>query len=342
MKISVYGAGNQRLYIDKLKLHKKFNGKPPYGGAKIAMEFAEVGHDVILSEPNRNVMKEELWKCVKDVGVKVVNDDIEAAKHGEVHILFTPFGNHTIKIAEKIVRNVPKDAIICTTCTLSPLVLYYSLEKILKFERRDVGISSMHPASVPGTELHKHYVISGKTLDGKELCREEQINKLVELCKSVNKKPYLIPAGVSSALADMGSLVTAVALAGILDYYTVGRKIINAPKKMIEHQVMMSLYVLASIVETSGIDGLLKAIDLDLLINSASSMKLIDDQKDLLSALEILKNLKNDILEESKNAELKETCFVASQSLVKEIKSLIGGAAAEGAIKRSTIKLFKQ
>ncbi|WP_456375349.1 H(2)-dependent methylenetetrahydromethanopterin dehydrogenase-related protein, partial [Methanocaldococcus sp.] len=191
MKVSVYGAGNQKLYIERLNLPEKFGGEPPYGGARMAMEFAEAGHDVILSEPNKNIMSDDLWKKVEDAGVKIVSDDIEAAKHGEVHILFTPFGKITINIAKNIIKHVPENAIICNTCTISPLVLYVLLESELRYKRNDVGISSMHPASVPGTPQHKHYVISSKTLDGEELATEEQINKLVELAKSVNKKPYV-------------------------------------------------------------------------------------------------------------------------------------------------------
>ncbi|CAB3288437.1 Coenzyme F420-dependent N(5),N(10)-methenyltetrahydromethanopterin reductase-related protein [Methanocaldococcus lauensis] len=341
MKVSVYGAGNQKLYIEQLNLPEKFGGEPPYGGSRMAMEFAEAGHDVVLAEPNKNIMSDDLWKKVEDAGVKVVTDDIEAAKHGEVHILFTPFGKITFNIVKNIIEHVPKNAVICNTCTVSPIVLYLSLERELRFNRKDVGISSMHPASVPGTPQHKHYVISSKTLDGEELATDEQINKLVELTKSVNKKPYVVPADVSSVVADMGSLVTAVALGGVLDYYTVGRKIINAPKKMIEHQVIMTLQCMSSIVETSGIEGLLKALNPELLINSAISMKLCDEQKDLDIALEILRNLGESLRKESENAEIKPTTLVAAQSLVKELKTLMGEKASEGAIKRSRKRLFE-
>ena len=54
MKVSVYGAGNQNLYINKLKIPELFGGEPPYGGSRMAMEFAEAGHDVMLSEPDRD------------------------------------------------------------------------------------------------------------------------------------------------------------------------------------------------------------------------------------------------------------------------------------------------
>lgn len=118
MKISIYGAGNQRLYLEQLKVPEKFGGEPPYGGAGMAIEFAKAGHDVVLSEPNRDVMSDDLWKKVEDAGVKVVSDDIEAAKHGEIHVLFTPFGRITLNIANTIIEHVPENAIICN-------ILYY-------------------------------------------------------------------------------------------------------------------------------------------------------------------------------------------------------------------------
>ena len=96
MKVSVYGAGNQKLYLEQLKVPEKFGGTPPYGGAGMAIQFAQAGHDVVLAEPNKDVISEDLWKRVEDAGVKVVTDDIEAAKHGEAHILFTPLDRKSV------------------------------------------------------------------------------------------------------------------------------------------------------------------------------------------------------------------------------------------------------
>ncbi len=340
MKVSVYGAGNQELYVKKLKLHKKFGGEPPFGGARIAMELASAGHDVVLAEPNRNVMDDDLWKKVENSGVKVVDDDIEGAKHGEIHILFTPFGKLTINIANNIIKYVPKDSVICNTCTISPRILYYNLEKILRFDRKDVGISSFHPAGVPGTLKHKHYVITHKTLNNTELATEEQVNKLVELAESCKKKAYIVPAELVSPIADMGVLVTSMALVGILSYYTVGRRVINAPKRMIERQIIASLETLSAIIETSGVEGLLKVIDRDLVIKSAESMFLLKEQKNLKLALNILNNL--NIEEELyKNAKINETTPVSSQKLIKELKKMLGEKSAEGIIKRAFRKLYE-
>lgn len=341
MKISVYGAGNQDLYINKLKLPQLFGGEPPYGGSRMAMEFAEVGHDVVLAEPNRDILSEDMWKKVEDSGVKVTNNDMEAAKHGELHILFTPFGCYTGNIAKSIIPYLPRDAVILTTCTTAPIVLYSCLRYELR-ERKDIGITSMHPAAVPGTPQHDHYVIGGTSLDGKDYLTEEQLRKCIQLVESVNKKAYVVPIDVVPTVSDMGALVTAIALAGILEYYTVGRRVINAPKKMIEQQIVMTLHTLASLVETSGVYSLLKALNLELVIKSASSMHLLKEQKGLELALDILKNLDEKIIEKSKNAEINPTTLVASQPLVKELKALIGGKAAEGIIERCMKKLFME
>ena len=339
MKVSVYGAGNQDLYINRLKLPELFGGEPPYGGSRMAMEFAEAGHDVVLVEPDRNKLTEDMWKKVEESGVKITKDDIEAAKHGELHILFTPFGKYTVNIAKKIIPHLPEDAVILTTCTFSSLVLSSYLKYELR-KRKDIGISSMHPAAVPGTPQHDHYVIGGTSLDGKNYLTEEQLKKCIQLVESVNKKAYVVPIDVVSVVSDMGALVTAIALAGVLEYYTVGRRVINAPRKMIEQQIVMTLQTLASITETSGIYGLLKALNVELLIKSASSMHLLEEQKGLEVALDILKNLDEKILERSKNAEVNPTTLVASQALVKELKTLMGERTVEGIIERCRRKLF--
>ena len=340
MKISVYGAGNQDLYVNQLNLPKNYGGEAPYGGSRMAIEFAKAGHDVILAEPNRNMLTDEHWKIVEDSGVKVVSDDIEAAKHAEIAVFFTPFGKKTMEIAKNIIPHLPTNAIIANTCTVSPPVLYAALEVELRTKRKDIGISSIHPAAVPGTPQHEHYVISGISTNGTTYASEEQINKCVQLAESAGKKVYIVPADVSSTVADMGSLVTAVTLAGVLDYYSVGKEVIKAPEKMIEQQIIMTLQTMASLVETSGVRGLLKAINPELLVRSSSSMQLLEQQKELIDSLEVLKNLDENLSKESQNATINPTTLVASQALVKEIKTLIGGAAANGAIKRSTRKLF--
>ncbi|ACX73273.1 coenzyme F420-dependent N(5),N(10)-methenyltetrahydromethanopterin reductase-related protein [Methanocaldococcus vulcanius M7] len=339
MKVSVYGAGNQKLYLEKLNVQEKFGGEPPYGGSRMAIEFAKAGHDVVLAEPNRGIMSEDLWRKVEEAGVKVVSDDVEAAKHGEVHILFTPFGKLTIHIAKTIIEHLPQNAVICNTCTIPTPVLYRALEGILRLKRRDVGISSMHPTGVPGTPSQEYYTIAGRSLEGKAYATEEQINKLVELVESINKIPYVAPADVVPAVADMGALVTAVSLVGVLDYYRVGTQLINAPKDMIEKQILISLQTISSIIETSGIEGLMKVFNKEALLSSAKNMLIDKKQDDLKLALKIIEEFDKSIIGEK---DVKKTYLVAPQALIEDIISLIGKSAVEGAIRRSSNKLFSK
>jgi H2-forming N(5),N(10)-methenyltetrahydromethanopterin dehydrogenase-like protein len=129
MKVAVYGAGNQDLYVKQLKLPEIFGGEPPFGGSRMAMEYAKAGHEVYLAEPNREMLNGDYWKAVERVGVRVTPDDTEAAKHAEIAVFFTPFGKPTFRIAKNIVKYLLKDGVIATTCTVSPLVLYYVLER---------------------------------------------------------------------------------------------------------------------------------------------------------------------------------------------------------------------
>ncbi|HII84111.1 MAG TPA: H(2)-dependent methylenetetrahydromethanopterin dehydrogenase-related protein [Methanobacterium subterraneum] len=341
MKIAVYGAGNQELYVNQLKLPEKYGGTPPYGGSRMAIEFQEAGHEVYLAEVDRNMLTPEMWESVKDAGVTVTEDDAEAARNAEIAVLFTPFGKPTFNIAKNIISHLPENGVIANTCTVSPLVLYYVLELEIKRKRGDVGICSMHPAAVPGTPQHGHYVIGGHTTNDLDLATGEQITKCVDLVKSCKKEAYIVPADVSSAVADMGSLVTAVTLSGVLDYYQVGTKIIKAPKEMVEKQILMTLQTMASLVESSGVEGLLTAMNPDLLVKSARSMHLLEEQKELDAALETLSNLDPELMENSRNATIKPTNLVAAQALSRELLNLMGEKASEGTIRRCMRKMFE-
>jgi len=109
---------------------------------------------------------------------------------------------------------------------------------------------------------------------------------------------------------------------------------------MVEQQIVMALQTLASIVETSGVYGLLKALNVELVTNSASFICLREDQKTLKAALERLKYMDEDLMEKVKNAKVNPTTPVASQNLINELRAIIGDRAADGAIKRSIKKLF--
>jgi len=307
----------------------------------MAIEFKEAGHDVYLAEPERNMLLPDMWKVVEDKGVTVTSDDAEAARNAEIAVLFTPFGKSTFNIAKNIIKHLPENGVIANTCTVSPLVLYYVLELEIKRKRNDVGICSMHPAAVPGTPQHGHYVIGGHTTNDLDLATSEQIHKCVDLARDCKKEAYIVPADVSSSVADMGSLLTAVTLSGVLDYYQVGTKIIKAPQEMVEKQILMTLQTMASLVESSGVAGLLKAMDPELLVKSASSMHLLEEQKDLDAALETLSDLDPELIENSREAEIKPTNLVAAQALAKELLALMGERASEGTIRRCMRKMFE-
>ncbi|BDZ70814.1 H(2)-dependent methylenetetrahydromethanopterin dehydrogenase-related protein [Methanobacterium petrolearium] len=341
MKIAVYGAGNQDLYVNQLNLPEKYGGNAPYGGSRMAIEFSNAGHQVYLAEPHRDILSPNLWKIVEDSGVTVTSDDAEAGRNAEIAILFTPFGKSTFNIAKNIISHLPENGVIANTCTVSPLVLYYVLELEIKRKRSDVGICSMHPAAVPGTPQHGHYVIGGHSTNDLDLATKEQIQKCVDLARDCKKEAYVVPADVSSAVADMGSLVTAVTLSGVLDYYQVGTKIIQAPKEMVEKQILMTLQTMASLVESSGVEGLLKAMNPELLVKSASSMHLLEEQKDLDAALETLSDLDPELMENAREAEIKPTNLVAAQALAKELLALMGERASEGTIRRCMRKMFE-
>ena len=341
MNITVYGVGNQELYVKELQLPEKYGGKPSYGGSRMAIEYARAGHDVHLAEPDPNILEEDHWKMVEDSGVTVTSNDAEAAENAEIAVLFTPFGKRTFKIAKDIIYHLPEGGIIANTCTVSPLVLYYVLEKEIRKDRKDIGIVSLHPAAVPGTPQHGHYVIGGRSSNDMDIASEEQIQKCVELARSCGKDVYVVPADVSSAVADMGSLVTAVTLSGIIDYYNVGSEVIKAPKEMVEKQILMTLQTVASLVESSGVDGMLKAINPDLLVKSAKSMHLLEDQGELDAALDKLSALEPGMLEKLDKSQVRQTNLVAAQALASELQNLMGQVAAEGTIRRCMRKMFE-
>lgn len=340
MKIAVYGAGNQDLYVNQLKLPEKYGGNPPYGGSRMSIEFAQAGHEVYLAEPNKNMLSDDLWKIVNDAGVNVTSDDAEAAENAEIAVLFTPFGKKTFEIAKEITKHIQENGIIANTCTVSPVVLYYVLEKELRKDRKDIGIASMHPAAVPGTPQHGHYVIGGHPSNDVDIASKEQIQKCARLAESCGKEAYIIPADISSAVADMGSLVTAVTLSGVLDYYYIGTQIIKAPEEMVEKQILMTLQTMASLVESSGVAGMLKAMNPELLVKTAKSMHLLEEQEELDAALNTLSKLEPEVMQWAEKSSINPTNLVAAQALASELQNLMGEKAAEGTIRRCMRKMF--
>jgi len=109
MKVAVYGAGNQDLYVNQLRLPEKFGGVAPFGGSRMAMEFAKAGHLVYLAEPDMASLNVDQWSAVRSAGVVVTTDDTEAARHAEIAVFFTPFGKTTFRVAKNIVRSLPEE-----------------------------------------------------------------------------------------------------------------------------------------------------------------------------------------------------------------------------------------
>ncbi|MCE7699726.1 MAG: 5,10-methenyltetrahydromethanopterin hydrogenase family protein, partial [Methanobacterium paludis] len=116
--------------------------------------------------------------------------------------------------------------------------------------------------------------------------------------------------------------------------------VINAPKEVVEKQIVMPLQTLASLVESSGVDGMLSVINPDLLVKTASSMHVFKEQKELDAAIEILSNLDPKLWGDISKASLKPTNLVAAQALSNEIENLMGEKAAVGTMRRCMRKLF--
>jgi len=127
----------------------------------------------------------------------------------------------------------------------------------------------------------------------------------------------------------------------VLDYYKVGTEIIKAPEEMVEKQILMTLQTVASLVESSGVYGMLKAINPDLLVKSAKSMHLLEEQEELDAALNKLSVLGPEILERTDKSAVKPTNLVAAQALARELQNLMGEVAAEGTIRRCMRKMFE-
>ncbi|MBW9223924.1 H(2)-dependent methylenetetrahydromethanopterin dehydrogenase-related protein [Methanothermococcus sp. SCGC AD-155-E23] len=340
MKVSIYGAGNQKFYLEELKLHEKLGGEPPFGGGAMAIEFAKAGHDVVLSEPERDVMDKELWEKIEEAGVKVVDKDTEAAKHGEVQFITRPFSESTIKSIKSILQHIPRDSTIAI-CDSTPVIMIYSnIERELRLERKDVGLVSTCPNAIPGTAMYSKYIVGYRSLDGEEYSTEEQFNRCIELIKSINKEVVVKPIDLVPLITGLPTHMTTVTLSGILNYYRMKSLITEDSEKISEREVLYVLQAISAILETSGIRGLVKALDIDLLIENAKASKLLEEQEDLESAIHVLSNLSKEFSKEVERCKVKPVSIVASQALVEEIRRTVGGAAADGVINRCKKKFL--
>ncbi|SNR61808.1 H(2)-dependent methylenetetrahydromethanopterin dehydrogenase-related protein [Desulfurobacterium atlanticum] len=349
MKVAVFGFGNQSYYRDVINMESLLGGEPPFGGARMAMEFAQAGYEVVLSDPHISTIDASLIEKVKAAGVELTTDDAVAAKDAEVAILFTPFRSGiSMKIAERIIPHLGKGAVICTTCTMPVLVFEVAVKKTLFMEdREDIGFSTMHPAAVPGTPKHKHYFIATNELLEDHIVEPEQIEKLKKLAQDTGKTPYLIPAELVSAMGDMGVVATSAAFASALEYYAVSRKYLKTTKEMTEFQLAQAFQVMASIIAKYGLEGLVKFINSEALKVSLSSM-LYDEkiQKVAFSSMEALENIRaisEDLPEKTKIFTKYEPTFLSAPSpmLISYIEELAGEDVAKGIIREALRKLYE-
>ncbi len=349
MRVAVFGFGSLNYYLNKLKVPEKLGGEPPYGGSAMALEFAKAGYDVTLADPHLDKVPKEILKKMQDSGVKLTDNDEEAAQDAEVAILFTPFRSGiTFKVAERILAFLAKDAVICTTCTMSVLVLQSYMQNMIFVEgREDIGFSTMHPAAIPGTPQHTHYLIATNELLREPIVKEEQIRKLKKLAQDAGKKAYLLPAELVSPVGDMGIVATVIALMGSLEYYRVARDILKTKRSMTEFQIAQSLQVIASLTAKYGLGGLLKLLNREALLDSLKSMILDKNSQPMtITARDLLAKLDQiapELVEEAKKFEPHEAVYVSAPSpmLVDYMQDLVGDDVLRGILRESWKKFYE-
>ncbi len=274
MRVAVLGFGNQELY-EKIGVEERCGGEPPFGGAGMALDFARAGHEVVLSDPFLDEQDPEHISKLEEAGVQLTTDDSEAVQDAEIIILFTPFGT-TEDIVRNIVEDIPEGALVCTTCTCSP----FEIMEVLTEEGRkvpdDVGTAYAHPAGIPGSECQEVYIVAYETGNGKVLATEDQVEALLDLLSSTGKKVVRMPVEVASCVGDMSVFLLEKLVEGVKEFYRVANAL-GAPEEMIDNQVMMVMYTVASLVEVGGVRGMLATVREDLVECSAENMRAFAD-----------------------------------------------------------------
>ncbi len=322
VKVTVYGSGNEDLMVKLVRDHLKVDYELPLGGARLAYLAAEAGHDVILCDPSLN-LSEESRERLESAGVELVTDDTVGAEHGEVQILFTPFGR-TVDIVRRLLDDVREGAVFCTTCTCSPMALYYGLEDELRKEREDVGISSFHPAGIPGTETQDLILVADTRSEesGIELATEEQVERCVNLAEDMGYDVYVLDPELVPPIGDMSIVFTVRIVQAICNYYSAA-KICGAPNEMIEEQVNEVLSAMAYLFGKYGLDAL-DRMDGDLLLRSLRNMKLTEDTERLVNFfercyLDLLNGDRESVRELS-------TMMVPPNKLIDHVRDILGDA----------------
>jgi H2-forming N(5),N(10)-methenyltetrahydromethanopterin dehydrogenase-like protein len=350
MKVAVFGFGSLNYYLNKLNVPERLGGDPPYGGSAMALEFAKTGkYEVWLADPHFDKVPPEVLKKLEDAGVRMTTDDTEAATDAQVAVMFTPFrAGITFKITENIIPHLGEGAVIGTTCTMSCLVLKAQMERpLLKAGRRDIGFSTMHPAAIPGTPQHQHYLIATNELLREPIATEEQIQRLKLLAEDSGKKAYLIPAELVSPIGDMGIVVTSIALVAAIEYYIVSRKVLHTRKPQTEFQIAQSLTAIANVVSKYGLEGLVKLFNLDAVKDSLKSMLLDEDLQPMtLQASYLLQKLPQlcpEIFERAEKAEIKDKIYLSIPSVAMEdhVIDLLGDRLLKNLVRDAWIQFYE-
>ncbi|WP_457615262.1 H(2)-dependent methylenetetrahydromethanopterin dehydrogenase-related protein [Methanopyrus sp.] len=268
--MAVLGFGNQRMY-ERIGAAEKLGGEPPFGGAAMAIEFAEAGHDVVLSDPNLNEQDPEHVDRVIDAGVELTEDDAQAVDGADMVILFTPFGAIG-GIIREIAPHLEERAVLCPTCTSSAFEVHEALYEVGLGVPEDVGVMPAHPAGIPGTEGHRAYITARGTGNGTVLATKEHAELVEEVLSSTGKKVFKLPCvELVSVVGDLSVVLLKRVLEALKEFCSV--RALGAPQEMIDRQAMMTLATLAALIEAGGIGGLLKTFDEDVIEVSYSNME---------------------------------------------------------------------
>jgi H2-forming N(5),N(10)-methenyltetrahydromethanopterin dehydrogenase-like protein len=273
MKVVVWGFGDQRFFTEILNVPSLFGGNPPFGGAAAAAEFAKAGYETVLIDEHISDIPPEYLDSVKASGV-VATDDLSAAEGATVAVLFTPFERgETFEAAKKLIPYLDGEAVFATTGNIPPLTFKAFIERdLLREGKRNIGISTLHPAAIPGTPQHKQYLIATNELLREPIATDEQIGRLKKLAEDTGKKAYLLPAELIGAIGDGSVGITASVLLGVLEFDKVAKDILHIRKQQMEFQTVQSLTTVANIVAKYGIEGLVKLLNLDAVRDSLKSM----------------------------------------------------------------------